>query len=101
MDLFLRICAGFLLALLLLIVGTNLAKAQTGTAQPADVVWPMRSVAKNAYAMARTMQDSNCIFVGHIPGALPWCLAIIHKEPERCKVINDPEARNQCVEDSK
>ena len=63
--------------------------------------WPAIAVARNARSFAKMGDDAHCISVSHIEGALPYCLAIRHHEPQRCEVITDPLTKVLCQDDSK
>jgi hypothetical protein len=67
----------------------------------AESDWPPMAVIRNARSMATTGREANCIMVAHIKGALPYCLAMIKKEPDRCSVIQDEAVKTQCREDAK
>ena len=57
--------------------------------------WQPATVEKNALAMSRG-QETGCIAVAHIKGALPMCLALVHHDPSRCAVIENAEVRKTC-----
>lgn len=63
--------------------------------------WPAIAVARNARAMARSNTEAACIYVGHITGALPYCMAMIKHEPDRCEVLTDALLKVLCKEDAK
>ena len=63
----------------------------------AEDAWPATAVARNAQAMARTGREVSCISVARIAGALPYCLALVKHEPERCNVIKDQPTRELCI----
>jgi hypothetical protein len=69
--------------------------------KPSASEWPALAVARNARSFASMGTDAMCAQVAHIDGALPYCLAIRHKEPFRCDVITDPLAKVLCQQDAK
>ena len=69
--------------------------------KPHAAEWPAIAVARNARTFASMGDDAMCIQVAHIDGALPYCLAIRHKEPNRCEVITDPLTKVLCQQDAK
>ena len=73
--------------------------ALIASAQASDN-WPARAVGKNARAFATGGNEKACANVGNIVGATPWCLAIFHRDPNRCEVIQDPQAKTMCKEDA-